>query len=163
MPFTPVWQNIPQAQSLVRCPVGAPITMTGVWQSFEHGMMFWRESDRSIFVLSELKIRQGQPSDTWWRIDDTWTDAEPERDDSLQVPEGLRQPIRGFGKVWRNNGFIREGLGWATSDERTASLTWQQFEGGFMFTGPDGAPIYVVGTSDAPPHFTGIHLGGLPR
>src|SRR5688572_29324168 len=47
MPFTPIWQNIPQAQGLMRCPVGNVQQMSGVWQNFEHGWMFWRDSDRS--------------------------------------------------------------------------------------------------------------------
>jgi hypothetical protein len=162
MPFTPVWQNIAQVQALMRCPIGGPSQVSGVWQNYEHGEMFWRESDKSIFVISELGIRQGQPSDMWWRVSDTWVDGEAEEDPGLQAPEGLRQPVRGFGKVWRSNGFIREAVGWALGDERQANILWQEFDGGWMITGPDGSPIWVMAPNDAPPYSSGVHLGPLP-
>jgi len=162
MPFTPVWQNVAQAQAMMRCPVGGMTQFNGVWQTFEHGIMFWRESDKSIFVLSNIKIQQGQPTDGWWRVNDTWQEGEPESDPGLEAPGGLRQPIRGFGKVWRENGFIREAVGWATSEEIGAAIAWQQFEGGFMMTGPNNAPVYVMAPNDAPPYSSGVHLGGMP-
>jgi hypothetical protein len=162
MPFTPIWQNISQAQTLMRCPIGTPQEVRGAFQFFEHGVMFWRESDRSIFVLSDLAIRQGQLTDSWWRVDDTFQEGEPESDPALIPPEGLRQPVRGFGKVWRNNAFVREALGWATSEEMPITSLWQTFEGGWMMTGPNGAPIYVMAPLDALPYSSGIHLGPLP-
>jgi hypothetical protein len=162
MPFTPVWQNIEQARALMRCPVGAPEEVRGVFQSFEHGVMFWRESDKSIFVLSELRIRQGDDTDSWWRVADTFREGEPEGDPALQPPDGLAQPVRGFGKAWRSNAFIREALGWAVGSEAEIGSLWQQFEGGWMMTGPGGSPIYVMAPLDEPPYSSGVHLGPLP-
>jgi hypothetical protein len=162
MPFTPIWQNLAQVQSLMRCPAGDPFEVPGVWQGFEHGAMFWRQNDRGIFVLSELAIRQGQLTDAWWRVDDTWQEGEPENDPNLQPPEGLRQPVRGFGKVWRSNAFVRDGVGWAVGEEIGMTSLWLSFEGGWMMTGPNGAPIYVLVPNDAPPYSSGIHLGPLP-
>ncbi|HEC21370.1 MAG TPA: hypothetical protein ENI95_00475 [Chloroflexi bacterium] len=162
MPFTPIWQNIEQARALMGCPVGDPQEVRGAFQFFEHGAMFWRESDHSIFVISELGIRQGQETDSWWRVDDTFQEGEPESDPALVPPDGLIQPIRGFGKVWRNNAFIREALGWATTPEAQATSLWQMFDGGWMMTGPNGSPIYVMAPLDDPPYSSGIHLGPLP-
>ncbi|NDJ54631.1 MAG: hypothetical protein GYB68_16310, partial [Chloroflexi bacterium] len=107
------------------------------------------------------QINQGQEQDQWWRVPDSWTDAEPEDDPSLEPPDNMAQPIRGFGKVWRENGFIREALGWATSEEIPYSSQLQQFEGGFMMTGPNDAPIFVLIPSAGDPT-TGQHLGPLP-
>ncbi len=162
MPFTPIWQNIAQARDLLRCPVGDPQEVGGVIQFYEHGVMFWRQSDRSIFVLSELAIRQGQATDSWWRLDDTFQDGEPESDPGLQPPAGLLQPVRGFGKVWRHNAFVREAVGWATTEELWIASLWQNFEGGWMMTGPDGAPIYVMSPLGSAPYSTGLHLGPMP-
>jgi hypothetical protein len=162
LPFGPIWQNFPQAQSLMGCMVGEPQNVTGVFQFYEHGVMFWRESDRSIFVLSELAIRQGQDTDTWWRVDDTFVEGETEVDPDLQPPEGMRQPTRGFGKVWRGNAFVREGVGWAVSEEIGITSLWLSFDGGWMMTGPDGAPVYVMVPLDDPPYSSGIHLGPMP-
>jgi hypothetical protein len=162
MPFTPVWQNIEQAKALMRCPVGGIEEVPGVFQRFEHGVMFWRESDKSIFVISELRTRQGEETDSWWRVADTFRDGEPEDDPALQPPNGLLQPVRGFGKAWRSNAFIREALGWAVGSEAEVSSLWQHFEGGWMMTGPGGNPIYVMAPLDDPPYSSGIHLGPLP-
>lgn len=162
MPFTPIWQNLAEVQTLLGCPTGSIQQVDGVFQVFEYGLMFWRSSDRSIFVISELNIRQGQPTDSWWRLDDTYQDSEPDSDSSLQPPAGLLQPVRGFGKVWRNNGFIREALGWALSPEQGGASQWQQYEKGWMMTGPGGAPIYALIPLDSPPYSAGVHPGPLP-
>ena len=158
LPFAAIWTNIAQAKSMMRCPQGDPLTYNGVWQDFEHGAMFWRDSDKSIFVISDAATRQGQPTDKWWHMPDTWVDGEAVSDPSLQPPAGLKQPVRGFGKVWRANGFVREGIGWATADEVSATIQWQNFDGGWMMTGPNGSPVYVMQPLDAAPYTNGIHL-----
>jgi hypothetical protein len=162
MPFTPIWQNIPRVSDLLRCPVGDVQQVSGVFQTFEYGHMFWREADRSIFIISESAIRQGQESDSWWRVDDTFAEGEPDSDPGLTPPEGLRQPVRGFGKVWRQNGFIRGAVGWAISEEIPSTSLWQSFDNGWMMTGPNGAPIFVMIPTDDPPYSGGIHLGPMP-
>jgi hypothetical protein len=159
LPFAAIWQNITQAQALMRCPAGSPEHINGVWQVFERGVMFWRESDHSIFIISDLAIRQGQTTDKWWRMADTWQSGEPENDPSLQPPVGMRQPVRGFGKVWRNNGFVREAVGWAAGDEIQTASQWLTFEGGWMMAGPGDTPVYVMVPLDGLPYTNGIHLG----
>ena len=37
---------------------------------------------------------------------------------TIAPPEGRYQPIRGFGKVWRENPQVREQLGWAIAPEQ---------------------------------------------
>lgn len=159
LPFGAIWQNIPQAQGAMRCPTGEPQSVHGVWQVFERGVMFWRENDNSIFIISEMAIRQGQTTDKWWRIVDTWQEGEPEDDPSLQPPAGMSQPARGFGKVWRNNGFVREAVGWAIAEEVLFDSQWQTFEGGWMMAGPNNTPVYVMIPLDDPPYTNGSHLG----
>lgn len=160
-PFQAIWASNGMAQQLLRCPLGEPQDVAVVYQVYQHGYMFWRESDQSIFVLSESAIRQGQPTDTWWRVLDTFREGELESDPALTPPNGLLQPVRGFGKVWRENAFIREALGWATSQERYYTSQWQFFEEGWMITGPDGHPVFVMLPSDEPPYTYGVHLGAL--
>jgi hypothetical protein len=58
-------------------------------------------------------------------FEDTWTDSEPEQDAPLEPPEGLFQPIRGFGKVWRESEWVRDNLGWATQAEYGHEVTFQ--------------------------------------
>lgn len=161
-PFAGAWAA-PDVQATLGCPAGTAQTVNGVWQTYEHGVMFWREQDRSIFVLSNLAIGQGQPTDSWWRFDDTYQEGEPEDSMGLSPPPGMSMPVRGFGKVWRSNGFVRDALGWATSGESGMQSTWLQFESGWMMTGPDGRPVYALVPTGDPPHSTGFHYGALAR
>jgi hypothetical protein len=160
-PFALIWQRNGTAQQLLGCPAGGPQDVALVYQPYEHGHMFWRESDLSVFVLSDNAIRQGQPTDTWWRLEDTFREGEPESDPSLQAPSGLLQPIRGFGKIWRQNGFVREALGWATAPETYYVSRWQFFERGWMMTGLNEAVFFVMIPSDEPSQSSGMHMGAL--
>ena len=163
MPFAPIWRNFEEVHRAMRCPLGTLETVQGVIQGYEHGVMFWRQSDRSIFVISDLAIQQGQTTDTWWRFDDTYQEGEPDSDPALQPPAGLIQPVRGFGKVWRNNAFIRDAMGWATTPEIPLDSQWMWFEGGWMMAGIDGNPIWALVPFDSSPYSTGLHYGPLPR
>jgi hypothetical protein len=158
-PFTGVWQNNSAARERLGCPVGIPQERTAAFQPFEHGFMFWIQAEGSVYVLSNTAIRQAGETDTWWRLDDTFTEGEPIADDTLIAPNGLLQPERGFGKVWRQNGFVREAVGWATDEEEGYDATWLNFEHGWMITTPSIEPVFVLIPSDEPPYSIGVHLG----
>jgi hypothetical protein len=59
------------------------------------------------------------------RFDDTWTANQPDSDPSIKAPAGLQQPVRGFGKLWRERDDVRERLGWAIESEMAYSGAWQ--------------------------------------
>lgn len=82
-------------------------------QVFERGRMLWIEPQRKIWVL----VDNGSGTGAWTVYDDTFRDGEPENDPALVPPEGMYQPQRGFGKVWRNNPSVEESLGWALTPE----------------------------------------------
>jgi hypothetical protein len=71
--------------------------------------MIWIEVADSIYVF----YKEGD----WQRLEDTWSEDLPESDPEIVVPDGMFQPIRGFGKVWRENPEVRERLGWALGVE----------------------------------------------
>jgi hypothetical protein len=96
-----------------------------VWsafQPFESGSMIWREDTDQVYVL----FRDG----SWAVFDPTWVEGEPEQDPEIVPPEGLFQPKRGFGKVWRDNLDVRSGLGWALQEEAGYTALVQGFERG---------------------------------
>ena len=114
-----------------------PTTLPGcegdiVQQAYENGHMFWvgkTLEERCIighdFALGSGEIwvvifgNSGQDGD-WLRFDDDWNpDVELEDDPAIDAPEGLVEPVRGFGKVWREKltDDERETLGWATGPE----------------------------------------------
>jgi hypothetical protein len=91
------------------CPREAAVETAAAEQPFTGGLMIWLEAHDAIYIL--------YPGGAWQRFADTWSAAEAEGDPALAPPDGLYQPVRGFGKVWREQPEVREALGWATSPE----------------------------------------------
>lgn len=71
--------------------------------------MIWLETTDSVYVFYK--------DQRWQRFDDDWSEDQLENDPTIIPPEGLYQPIRGFGKVWREQADVRNELGWALGPE----------------------------------------------
>lgn len=99
------------------CPAGVPIASAAAEQPFEGGVMIWLEESDSVIVFFE--------DGRWQRFEDTWSEDQPESDPSLAPPAERFQPIRGFGKVWRERTPVREALGWALGVELAYEATVQ--------------------------------------
>lgn len=96
-------------------------------QQFEHGRMIWLDGSwlgdseyptGVIFILyndGTLKF-----------FEDLWQEGELISDPTLVPPAGFYQPVRGFGRVWREEAAVRDKLGWATAEEQ-AYLAQQQY------------------------------------
>jgi hypothetical protein len=82
-------------------------------QVFENGRMFWLQPTGQIWVMIVTSEGRGN----WQIYEDTYTEGDPESDPELVPPEGMEQPLRGFGKLWRDNPDLREALGWAITPE----------------------------------------------
>ncbi|GAB4548175.1 MAG: hypothetical protein OHK0023_10780 [Anaerolineae bacterium] len=141
----------------IGCPRGDALASGLVFQPFERGGMFWRDT-REVFALA-LKAK-GAATDSFWRVPDRWDESQPTSDPSLQAPVGLLQPIRGFGLVWRTNPAIKDSLGWAQAGEQQYAALIQFFERGVMFTGVDGS-VYALILQDEAPTSIGAHFGVL--
>ena len=123
------------------CPTRGPVAANAAFQPFEQGLMFWRADERTIYVL--------HADSAWAHYIDTYADAEPESAPALQPPKGLLQPVRGFGKLWRQQlGGPQSDLGWALAEERGYMILTQPFTGGQIFLGPNGEVyiLYATGT-----------------
>jgi hypothetical protein len=108
------------------CATQPAVEMAGAYQPFQRGRMFWRGDEKQIYVVR----RDG----TWAAFQDTWAEGQPSTDPALTPPEGLLQPIRGFGKVWREQlGGPDAQIGWATEHEAGGMLLIQSFRGGMLF------------------------------
>jgi hypothetical protein len=101
---------------------GAPSTcpnpaLKGDWvaQKFEHGIMVWIGASKSILIIRDDNV--------WGTYPDTWQPGMPESDPGLTPPDGLFQPVRGFGKVWRD--YDRSAIGWALAPEYATPITYQ--------------------------------------
>jgi hypothetical protein len=139
--FTPAPIN---SYGTTSCPFRPAASSWAAEQVFEGGRLIWlqgipaestgsgRPQGPTIYVLYS-STEQGDGG--WYeKYDDTWVSGEPESDPSISPPEGLFQPVRGFGKLWRDHPEVRERLGWALAPE-------QGFESAFQV---DWRPYYLV-------------------
>lgn len=110
------------------CPLGQPPTaqaITTAYQLFEHGaMVYVAGSPGRIYVLFEDgRLREFR---------DSWIEGTDPVSGGETPPEGKKEPIRGFGKIWRANADVRAGLGWALIDESGAQASMVTFDRGML-------------------------------
>jgi hypothetical protein len=103
-------------------------------QPFERGRLVWigggsglADWERVVVVLN------GTASGAWQRHPDAWQEGQPESDPAIQPPVGLYQPVRGFGKVWREQmGGPGAPIGWASAPEEGLTGAIQAFQRGVV-------------------------------
>lgn len=107
---------------------GPLVSVAIVTQSYERGQMVWVQgkSSNSIWVFYYDNARG---SLVWELHQDNFREGEPASGGETP-PTGLIEPIRGFGKLWRNNPQIRNTLGWAVTNEIQDIGHEQYFRGG---------------------------------
>lgn len=111
-------------------------------QPFERGRMFWisRSTDDRCDSTPDFTPGNGEiwvlffdpgvETGTWVSFVDDWDENTDVESDPLMIPpEGLLQPVRGFGDVWRNklSASERNAIGWAVLAEWpfTSEYEWQ--------------------------------------
>jgi len=109
----------------VVCPAAEAIYPTAAEQPFEHGRMIWLKETRVGEFVDENVIFVLYENGQLEKYQDKWMPNEPDSDPTFVPPEGLYQPIRGFGKLWRENKSVRERLGWARTPEQGFEGAWQ--------------------------------------
>lgn len=124
------------------CPEAAASSEPAVYQAFEHGYMLMRQdSDRVwIYFDSDGSFHVRPTSHPWWVTGDEVDFTDP-------APEGRFRPAGVFGRIWGNDAWFRDNLGWALAPEQNYSMTYQQtpWAAGTglwrfrMFTLPDGS------------------------
>lgn len=130
-----------------RCPQ-PPLVRTGAYQAFERGFMIWRPPLENLSAFIFVFYQDGRAR----AYADEWTADQPVEDPELEPPAELYQPVRGFGKVWREQSGVRQDLGWATAPESAYELSYQaeireSLPGVSYFTLPDGRLIRFAMTN----------------
>ncbi len=101
-----------------QCPVSYPIESNGAAQRFEYGMMLWVKATAQVIVFFE---------DGDYRIFSYVTGSTEST--GATPPEGLFEPVSGFGIVWRGevpgSEDIRGQLGWAVEKEFQINTAYQ--------------------------------------
>jgi len=104
-------------------------------QTFQKGLMYWRGDNRQIYVILD--------TGRWAAYPDTWNEGDPSPSVGTPTPPGTVEPVRGFGKVWRDGPGVRTALGWANVGERGFDGLVQPFEQGIMIES-DRRVIFVL-------------------
>lgn len=124
-------------------PVIAQISVAE--QRFENGRMFWLQPVDQIWVMTVDESDE----QVWSIYDDDFTEGEPEIDPTIDVPEGLYQPERGFGQLWRDNPEVRQALGWAIEPEFGHVTRYEYHAGGTVNSQNEYTPspgYHIVGS-----------------
>lgn len=95
------------------CP-GVLQPMDAVGQNFEGGRVLWYKTS-TVGEPDTLYVIYNDGS--WEFYSDTWVAGMPENDPSIVPPADRFQPVRGIGKVWREQPGVRGKLGWAYGPE----------------------------------------------
>ncbi|MCX6046655.1 MAG: hypothetical protein NT075_16240 [Chloroflexi bacterium] len=123
--FASQWEKDTRLQQgLGWAKTAAAGTTAAAIQTFDHGTMIWRSDTQQIYVIYADR--------TWAVFTDTFKEGDAESDPNLRVPQGKLQPMRGFGKIWRENPTVHDKLGWATAKEQGINSPLHNFEHGFM-------------------------------
>jgi serine/threonine-protein kinase len=142
--FAAIYQSDPAVASGLGCPLAAAASsVTTAYQPFQNGMMIWVSSlgaqpQTAIYVLFN--------NHTYQRFNDTYQEGVDPNSSGAAAPEGMLEPVRGFGKVWRDNTSARDNLGWATSGESAGSAQIQVFERGEILTLSNTGQTYILMT-----------------
>jgi hypothetical protein len=139
--FQAIWQKY---KGRLLCPELPTPTKDGQFatQQYENGFMFWSQLPKNlILTLSESKLPVWTEHRSWsYDANGAWCASPP--------PEGLVQPIRGFGGVWCDNPEVRAALGWGVEGEWAIQGAVQEFAGGFILRTGDPTKVYVLFRDD---------------
>jgi hypothetical protein len=116
-------------------------------QPFEHGRMFWVGKSIDERCREEHGFEPGSGEiwvaifdatgehGTWTIFTDSWDESTDSAfDPSLTPPAGLLQPIRGFGRVWREDlsDEQRSAIGWGSGSEIAHIIDYRFDAGGLI-------------------------------
>ncbi len=153
--FANVYNTDPNVPGQLSCPVGGGVSVAAAYQTFERGIMVWvsqtgTTGQSAIYVLYN--------NNTYQRFSDTWREGVDPSSTGLTPPSSnLQEPVRGFGKIWREAGGVRDNLGWATGSEQGGSGATQVFERGDMVYVSQTGQTYVL-FAGAPGTWTSVAI-----
>jgi len=131
------------------CPLAIQTDMPLAQQPFERGVMVWVAGTDLARQSPAIYVVRTTPQPlAYTRYPDTAAEGGPVPPPE-SPPPGLYEPIRGFGKVWREQPGVRESLGWAVAPERGDSgvfipyssggaIVWFQSDDFVYFFAPNG-------------------------
>lgn len=119
------------------CPGYNISTLQAAYQPYQNGFMIWRSDTRIVWIFTNDGI-------VTWFYPESY-ENQPDNPVTDSPPAGLVKPISGFGRVWGNNAFVQNALGWATAAEQGYSMTLETDSGQifYYFNLPDGRLVQL--------------------
>jgi hypothetical protein len=140
--FGAIYQSDPNFPAALGCPLAQNASsVSSAYQPFENGIMIWVSS---LGVQAQPAIYALFNNGTYQRFNDTFTEGVDPASSGATPPEGRLEPVRGFGKVWRENANVRNTLGWATTGESGGGAQVLMFERGEMVGVSQAGQIYIL-------------------
>lgn len=133
--FALVFANDPSLPSLLGCATPSIFSVSSASQMYQAGELIWMAGPPSVIYALFSTGR-------FQRYDDTFNAAFDPNSGGETPPVGLKEPVRGFGKVWRTFSEVRS-IGWAMTDELGGQATTQAFDRGQMVYLPQRGTILV--------------------
>lgn len=134
-----LYQSDPSIAVAIGCPLaGAPNAVDSAYQPFQNGLMVW------VAAPGQSLIYALYGNGTYQRFNDTFLEGVNPSSGGAVPPPGLLEPVRGFGKVWRENPSARDTLGWALTGESGGTAEILLFERGEMLRVPQSGQTYIL-------------------
>ncbi|MEB2289463.1 MAG: hypothetical protein OZ934_15325 [Anaerolineae bacterium] len=134
-----LYQSDPSIAVAIGCPLaGAPNAVDSAYQPFQNGLMVW------VAAPGQSLIYALYGNGTYQRFNDTFLEGVDPSSGGAIPPPGLLEPVRGFGKVWRENPSARDTLGWALTGESGGTAEILLFERGEMLRVPQSGQTYIL-------------------
>jgi hypothetical protein len=144
------------------CPNAPAKIVWSAWQPFQHGDMIWMEDTDWVYALNHGGGTDSAQGD-WATGGQSWRWDNITNRPDLTPPEGLVEPVRGFGFVWYYKlGGPSSQIGWGTGEEKGFCALVQGFEKGMLIQsttvpGCAGGQFNWAATADFSPVFVALY------
>jgi len=155
--FGQIILNNPNLPNEIGCAVGSPPVTSAVnaaVQEFERGTMVWVDTTPGVIYVF-------YNTGNFQRFNDTYNANVDPVSGGETAPAGLIEPVRGFGKVWRNANGVRDGLGWALAAESGTNAVIQNFSTGRMLYVSPRSTTFIIINQGNPEFGTWRDLQGM--
>jgi hypothetical protein len=140
--FGAIYQGDPNLPAALGCALANNASSVGsAYQPFQNGLMIWVAS---LGAQPQTAIYALYNNGTYQRFNDTFQEGVDPASGGASPPAGLLEPVRGFGKVWREQASARDALGWATSGESGGTAQILMFERGEMVSVAQTGQTYIM-------------------
>ncbi len=149
--FGTIFESDAALQTDLGCPLAPALSSANsAYQPFQNGLMIWVST---LGAQPQPAIYALHNDGTYQRFADTWVEGVDPNSGGMTAPPGMQEPVRGFGKVWRDNASVRDTLGWALAGEAGGTAQVLMFERGEMVSLSQTGQTYIL-VSGAPGHWT---------